>query len=72
MSMVDLLLHHGVQPLVVLDGDKMPAKAITEEQRQRCGACVSACCNDQRSRSMCHIHMTGAVPAPQTGSAGGN
>lgn len=38
MSMVDLLLHHGVQPIVVLDGDKMPAKAITEQQRQRCEA----------------------------------
>lgn len=38
MSMVDLLLHHGVQPVVVLDGDKMPAKAITEQQRQRCAA----------------------------------
>lgn len=35
MSMVDVLLHHGVQPIVVLDGDKMPAKGITEEHRQR-------------------------------------
>lgn len=36
MSMVELLLHHGVQPTIVLDGDRMPAKAVTEQQRNRC------------------------------------
>lgn len=47
MSMVDLLLHHGVQPVVVLDGDKMPAKAITEQQRQS-----SRAANRERGRQL--------------------
>lgn len=36
MSRIRLLLHNGVTPLVVFDGDKLPAKAGTDEQRQRC------------------------------------
>ena len=36
MSRIRLLLHHGVIPIVIFDGDKLPAKDCTEIQRQRC------------------------------------
>ena len=36
MSRIRLLLHHGVIPIVVFDGDKLPAKNFTEMARQRC------------------------------------
>ena len=35
MSRVRMLLHHGVIPIVVFDGDKLPAKEYTEVARQR-------------------------------------
>eukprot|EP00892_Ulva_mutabilis_P007615 jgi/Ulvmu1/5225/UM022_0018.1 len=56
MSMVDLLRHHGVQPVVVLDGDKMPAKAVTEEQRQS-----SRAANRERGRQLAAAGNTRAA-----------
>jgi exonuclease 1 len=38
MSRIRLLLHHEVIPIVVFDGDKLPAKDCTEVARQRCAA----------------------------------
>jgi XPG N-terminal domain len=36
MSRVQLLLKNGITPIIVFDGDKLPAKRHTEESRQRC------------------------------------
>jgi exonuclease 1 len=35
MGRIDMLLHHGVQPLVVFDGGRLPIKGEEEAQRRR-------------------------------------
>ena len=34
MKLVDLLIHHGVKPILVFDGFNLPAKAGTEKKRR--------------------------------------
>jgi XPG N-terminal domain len=52
MARIRLLLHHGVVPIVVFDGDKLPAKGYTEDLRQRC---AQRCNTRLASHSWLHI-----------------
>jgi exonuclease-1 len=34
MARIRMLRHHGVEPYIVFDGDRLPAKSRTEEGRE--------------------------------------
>lgn len=36
MGLVRMLLYHKVEPLIVFDGGRLPAKQLQEEERRRC------------------------------------
>ena len=35
MSRIEMLIHHGVTPIVVFDGGRLPMKADEEDSRRR-------------------------------------
>jgi exonuclease-1 len=63
MSRVELLRHHGVEPVIVFDGGRLPMKADEEDTRRRCGA-------QARPGAPGVARDCGSLPAEAAGASG--
>ena len=46
MRLVEMLRHHGVHPVVVFDGGRLPMKGEEEGSRAQCAHRLLCCCSN--------------------------